>query len=157
MNGYAWEGMPLCIHGYQFDCEQCQRKPNLLKWITETAQEVYNHMGPGHSENVYESAMAIEMTYLDPLYSVPVSRQVPVSLKYKGFTVGVGFVDILLSGLLLVELKAVTKIAPKDVLQVRKYLEAIDLDYGLLINFGNNLEIVEVERLDHGETTITED
>ncbi len=113
------------------------------KWLVGfCAEEVFNEMGPGHTENVYEAAMAIELMISG---TATVTRQVPCPLVYKGHTVGVGYIDMLLDGL-IIELKSVAKLTPKDVQQVRKYLAAIDLDYGLLINFGNDLEIVEVKK-----------
>jgi GxxExxY protein len=121
--------------------------------VKHCAEEVFREMGSGHSEAVYEACLAIE---LQTYYGEPLTRQVPCTLKYKGYTVGVGFIDILLNDF-PIELKAVTKITPKDVQQVRKYLEALDLEYGLLINFGNDLEIVEVQKgRNHDETFSSE-
>ena len=111
-------------------------------WLSKfAAQQVFTEMGSGHSESVYEAAMAIELSYNDQI----VTRQVPCPLIYRGYTVGVGYIDILIPGL-PIELKSVAKLAPKDVQQVRKYLQAMDLENGLLINFGNDLEIVEVTK-----------
>jgi GxxExxY protein len=121
-------------------------------WVKECAEEVFKEMGSGHSESVYEASMAIEIGSWGAYSPLIITRQVPVPLSYKGFTVGVGIVDLLINGALVVELKAVTKITPKDEQQVKKYLEALDLDYGLIINFGTDLEFVEVERSDHGKT-----
>lgn len=122
-------------------------------WITEfSARLVFNEMGSGHTESVYEAALAVELSLNDFV----VTRQVPCPLTYKGYTVGVGYIDILLPDL-PIELKSVSKLTPKDVQQVRKYLQAIDLDYGLLINFGTDLEIVEVKKGDHEQTPSSED
>lgn len=107
-----------------------------------SADQVFKHMGSGHSEAVYEACLALE---LQGYKSEFLSRQVPCTLRYKGHAVGVGYIDILF-GNVPIEIKAVAKLTPKDEQQVRKYLEALDLDYGLLINFGNHLEFVEVER-----------
>lgn len=117
------------------------------------AEEVFKHMGSGHSEAVYEASLVIE---LQIYYGEPLTRQVPCTLKYKEYTVGVGFIDILLNDF-PIEVKAVTKITPKDVQQVRKYLEALDLKHGLLINFGNDLEIVEVQKGENEQTPSSED
>jgi GxxExxY protein len=125
----------------------------MIEWVKECAETVYKEMGAGHTEAVYEACMAIELGY--STFPIIVTRQVPCPLTYKGFTVGVGFIDILADDL-IVELKSVAKLTPKDAQQVQKYLIALDLDNGLLINFGNNLEIVEVQKGDHGETPSSE-
>src|SRR4029079_8059062 len=125
----------------------------MIEWVKTCAEEVFNELGSGHTEAVYEFAMSVELGWINKKDYL-VSQQVPVPLKYKGFTVGVGYIDLLISNQLIVELKSVTKLTPKDVQQVRKYLIALDLDNGLLINFGNDLEIVEVQKAgNHGETT----
>jgi GxxExxY protein len=121
--------------------------------IKYCAEEVFREMGSGHSEAVYENCLALEMLIY---FGEPHTRQVPCTLKYKGYSVGVGFIDILFNDT-PIEIKAVTKLTPKDEQQVRKYLEALDLDYGLLINFGNNLEIVEVQKGEHDKTPSSED
>jgi GxxExxY protein len=100
-------------------------------------------MGSGHSEAVYEACMALELGF-DPFLTI--TRQVPCPLQSKGHVVGVGYIDILVDRKVVIELKSVAKLTPKDVQQVRKYLQAMDLDNGLLINFGNDLEIVEVTK-----------
>lgn len=124
------------------------------EWVKVCAETVFNEMGPGHTEVVYETCMFFELSYLSPYGYAPIliSQQVPCLLKYKGYTVGVGFIDIKIDDL-IVEMKSVAKLTPKDVQQVRKYLIALDLEDGLLINFGNNLEFVEVRKDDHGEET----
>ena len=128
------------------------RKP--FPWVRQCAEDVYNEMGSGHSEAVYESCLALEIS----LYSgEPLTRQVPCALTYKGYTVGVGYIDLLLVNQFPIEVKAVAKVTPKDVQQVRKYLEALDLEHGLLINFGNNLEIVEVQKGENEQTPSSED
>lgn len=118
--------------------------------VKECAREVFREMGSGHSEAVYEACLALE---LQLYYGEPVTRQIPCTLKYKGYAVGVGFIDILINDF-PIEIKAVAKITPKDAQQVRKYLDALDLDNGLLINFGNDLEFVEVTKQISGVLTV---
>lgn len=127
----------------------------MIEYIKNCAEEVFNEMGSGHTEAVYEACMVLELSHCNTLYPVNITRQVPCPLKYKGFTIGVGFIDIVVDDI-IVELKAVAKLTPKDVQQVRKYLGALDLENGLLINFGNDLEIVEVKVGNHGETVNNE-
>lgn len=117
----------------------------MIEWVKECAEEVHKELGGFHTEAVYEFAMSIELGWINKKDYL-ISQQVPCPLKYKGFTVGIGYIDLLIGNQLIVELKSVAKLAPKDVQQVRKYLIALDLNNGLLINFGNNLEIVEVKK-----------
>lgn len=116
----------------------------MIEWIKTCAEAVFKELGPGHSETVYESAMALEISWIDSPCPVSITRQVPCPLLYKGFTVGVAFIDLLVDDV-VVELKAVAKLSQKDEWQVKKYLAATSLEKGLLANFGGSeLEIVEI-------------
>lgn len=128
----------------------------MINLVRLAAEDVFRELGPGHSEAVYEAAMALEMSWYDGP-AISIIRQAPCTIRYKGYPIGVGFIDLLIENRTFVELKAVAKLSPKDVQQVQKYLQHIDLDIqtGLLINFGNDLEIVEVQKGEHGETSST--
>jgi GxxExxY protein len=69
------------------------------------------------------------------LQGIPFKRQHPISVSYKGKPVGQGRLDILVDDKLIVELKAVSAIAPVHSAQVMSYLKATNLPLGLLINF----------------------
>jgi GxxExxY protein len=92
-------------------------------------------VGPGFPEFVYEEALAVELE----LRGIPFQRQVPIALKYKGFEIGDGRLDLLVEGSLVVELKAVESLAPIHVAQLLSYLKATGLSLGLLINFNVRL------------------
>lgn len=116
--------------------------------VTACAEEVHRILGTGHSETVYETALSVELAFL----GINHRNQVPCVINYKGCDIGVGFVDILVEESLIVEVKAVAKLTEKDEAQVRKYLVAAKQDKGLLINFGSDLGIIEVEKAgNHGE------
>lgn len=118
-----------------------------LETVKNCAHAVYNELGAGHSEAVYESAMVVEMGLRD--IEGPIMRQVACPVTYKGFNVGMGYIDILVSYFLLIELKTVAKLTKRDETQVRKYLASTGLGAGLLINFNSeNVEIVEVHSVD---------
>lgn len=142
MSEYPWEGNPLCIHGYQFDCQQCRMQPSILEDVTWAANQVYIELGSGHTEAVYEAALEIE---LEQIYSNPIRRQVPVPIYYSGRVVGTGFIDILIEFYAVIEVKTISKLSWKEEQQVRKYMSGVGLEQGVLINFGQNLEIVEVK------------
>jgi GxxExxY protein len=99
--------------------------------VIDAAFEVHEALGPGYGELVYEAALSLELE----MRGLRFERQ-PVSLvKYKGRCVGEGRLDLLVEGLLVVELKAVPALAPLHTAQVLAYLKATGHTLGLLINF----------------------
>jgi GxxExxY protein len=71
--------------------------------VIDAALEVHRALGPGFLEAVYEQAWAVELE----LRGIPFQRQVPIAIKYKGFDIGDGRIDLLVEDCLVVELKAV--------------------------------------------------
>ncbi len=105
----------------------------LAREIVGAAIEVHRHLGPGQLERVYQAALAHELE----LRGMPFRRQVPVPLLYKGKAVGEFFVDLVVDGKVIVELKAVERYNPLFTAQVISYLRATKLRLGLLINFNS--------------------
>lgn len=103
----------------------------LTQQVIGAAIEVHRALGPGYLESVYEEALSHELD----LRSIPHERQTPITITYKGKTVGDGRVDLLVSCRLIVELKAVDEIAPIHTAQVISYLKATRRHTALLINF----------------------
>jgi GxxExxY protein len=99
--------------------------------VIGAAIEVHRHLGPGFLESTYQKALQVEFR----LRGIPAAPQHPVGLTYKGAAVGEGFLDFLVEECLVVELKAVDKLAPIHTAQVISYLKATKLCLGLLINF----------------------
>jgi len=99
--------------------------------VIGAAIEVHRHLGPGFLESTYQKALQIELR----LRGIPAEPQHPVALQYKGEAVGEGFLDPLVGGCLVVELKAVEALAPIHKAQVISYLKATGLRLALLINF----------------------
>ena len=96
------------------------------------AMEVYNHLGPGLLESVYEKALIHELK----LRGLKVSSQVPVEIVYKGETVGADLrLDIIVNDTLIIELKSVESLMPVHFKQVRTYMKLLDKPVGLLVNF----------------------
>jgi len=93
---------------------------------------VYNELGYGFLENVYESAMEIELTDL----RLNVSRQVPIEVYYKRRAVGHYEADIVVNDVVIVELKAAQTLAASHEAQLLNYLKATRFEVGLLLNFG---------------------
>jgi GxxExxY protein len=94
--------------------------------------DVYNELGPGFLESVYQEAMALALRQA----GLSVRRQVAVDVVFRGLSIGTFRADLLIAGELLVELKAVRTIEQAHLAQVLNYLRATRLEAGLLLNFG---------------------
>jgi GxxExxY protein len=94
--------------------------------------EVYNELGPGFLESVYQDAMGLALQQA----GLSVARQVAVDVVFRGLCVGTFRADLLIAGELLVELKAARTIDQAHLAQVLNYLRATRLEAGLLLNFG---------------------
>lgn len=112
---------------------------DLLETIKEAAREVFSVLGPGYSEQVYESALEVEM--YTRFYSC--RRQVTCPISYKNQIVGYGLIDMVVGDIVL-EIKTVQKISNKEEIQLRKYLLGTGLEHGILLNFGPSAEEVEI-------------
>ena len=96
--------------------------------------EVYNELGCGFLEAVYQECLAIELG----LAEIPFEKQKPLGLIYKGKTIGKSYVaDFVCFDEVLVEIKAVSRLTGEHHAQTLNYLHAGGFDIGLLINFGH--------------------
>ncbi|MDF2627887.1 MAG: hypothetical protein K0R39_1718 [Symbiobacteriaceae bacterium] len=103
----------------------------LTEKILGAAFEVHRSLGPGFLESVYEEAMAVELEQCQ----IPFERQVEVPVCYKGVHVGAHRLDLIISGLVVVELKAVKELADIHTAITLSYLKATKLSVALLLNF----------------------
>ncbi len=94
--------------------------------------EVHKHLGNGFQEVVYQRALSIEMR----LQGIEFSREFEMSLKYKGHNIGTRRVDFFVEEKVMVEIKALTSLEDVHLAQAINYVEAYNLEIGLLINFG---------------------
>jgi GxxExxY protein len=99
--------------------------------------KVYNSLGYGFLEKVYERALMIELAG----EGLAVQNQVPVGVHYKELLVGEYFADIIVEHSIVLELKAAEFVAQEHELQLINYLKATDLEVGILLNFGKKPEI----------------
>ena len=99
--------------------------------------EVYNNLGFGFLEKVYENALYQEL--MDQGLSC--RRHVPITVFYKGKTVGDYYADIIVEGKIILELKAAESLAEEHELQIINYLKATNIEIGLLLNFGKEPQI----------------
>jgi len=113
---------------------------SLTKKIIGCAYEVYNRMGYGFLESVYEKCMLIELRKA----GLKSEYQKPITVHYDGETVGQFIADIFVEDTIILELKSVKTIAKAHEVQLVNYLVATGKDVGLLINFGE--QKVEVKR-----------
>ncbi len=102
--------------------------------IIGCAMEVHRIIGNGFQEVVYQRALSIEMN----LQGIEHQREFEMPLSYKGFNVGDRRVDFLVANEISVEIKAVINLEDVHLAQAKNYLEAYNLQTGLLINFGYN-------------------
>jgi GxxExxY protein len=93
---------------------------------------VYNKLGYGFLEKVYEHAMMLEL----PKFGLECKNQFPIKVYYDLMSVGEYFADILVNNLVIVELKAAENLCEEHEYQLINYLRATDLEVGLLLNFG---------------------
>jgi GxxExxY protein len=93
---------------------------------------VYNTLGYGFLENVYENALKIELQKM----GLHVASQHAINVYYDGQVVGEFFADLLIEDQVIVELKAVRSSLPEHEAQLLNYLNATRYEVGLLLNFG---------------------
>jgi GxxExxY protein len=108
--------------------------------VLGAAINVHRELGPGLLESAYEACLCRELS----LRQINYERQVPLPLRYRGMAVDCGYrVDLIVRGLMLVEVKAVTKVLPIHRAQAMTYIKLLKLNLAFVINFN-------VERLNLG-------
>lgn len=101
--------------------------------IVDAAYKLHTRLGPGLLESVYEVVLARELARR----GLRVERQKAVSFEFDGMCFEDAYrVDLLVEGLVVVELKSVENLAPVHPKQVLTYLRLLNLPVGLLLNFG---------------------
>ncbi len=100
--------------------------------IIGAAMEVHSFLGNGFQEVIYQRALSYEME----LQNISHLREFEMNVMYKNIQVGTRRVDFLVDEKISVEIKALTQIEPVHLAQAINYLEAYNLEIGLLINFG---------------------
>jgi len=94
--------------------------------------DVYNELGHGFLESVYEKSLELALNSL----ALKVCRQIDIPVYFRGRDVGVFSADMLVEGCVLIELKAVRCLDSSHEAQLLNYLRATDIEVGLLLNFG---------------------
>ena len=109
----------------------------LTEKIIQIFYKVYNTLGYGFLEKVYENAMMIEFRKA----YIPAVSQDPIKVIYDEEVVGEYFADILVDRKVIVEIKATKTLIADHEAQLLNYLKATDVEVGLLLNFGPEPEI----------------
>lgn len=109
--------------------EQADR---LSREVIGAAIEVHRVLGPGLLESIYERCLRCELE----LSRIPVIRQLSVRIDYKGFVFEEELrFDLLVDGVLLLELKAVQEVLPIHKAQLLSYMKLLNVPLGLVLNF----------------------
>jgi GxxExxY protein len=108
----------------------------LTKAIIKTFYEVYNELGYGFLEKVYQNSLYLELKNK----GLKVEAQKKISVYYKGIEVGEYYADLLVEDLIILELKAAVCIVKDFENQILNYLRGTECEVGLLLNFGKKPE-----------------
>jgi GxxExxY protein len=105
---------------------------DITEKILEAAFEVSKELGSGFLESVYKNAMVIALR----AKGMKVEIEKPISVEFRGQSVGQFYADLFVNGRIIVELKAISVLMPEHSAQTINYLKATGIEVGLLINFG---------------------
>lgn len=106
---------------------------DITEKIIKAAMNVHSALGNGFQEVIYQRALEIEFALL----GIKFGREVSIPIIYKNVQIGERRVDFLIEEKISVELKAVINLENVHLAQAKNYLEAFNIEVGLLINFGS--------------------
>ena len=129
--------------GYSVDRLKYKEENDLSYTIIGAIYDVYNKLGPGLLESVYEAALAYELKKRD----LKVERQIEVPILYDGKRIDTDLrLDILVEDLVIVELKSVWEMKDVFYLQIDTYLKLTGKHLGLLVNFNTDDIVHSIHR-----------
>jgi GxxExxY protein len=106
---------------------------NITHKIIGCAMQVHSGLGNGFQEAIYQRSLEIEMT----LAGLAFEREKEMSIYYRGMVVGARRVDFFVEEKIMVEIKAIIELEDVHLAQGINYLEAYNMEIGLLLNFGS--------------------
>jgi GxxExxY protein len=112
----------------------------ITEQILKGFYKVYNTLGYGFLEKVYENALLIELQSM----GLEVLQQHPISVYYETHIVGEYFADLLVNNVVILELKTAEHLRSEHVVQLTNYLKATEKEVGILLNFGKDPEFKRV-------------
>ncbi len=107
------------------------RNKELSGRVIEAAIKVHQALGPGFIESIHENALCVELERR----GIHFERQKTVAIQYEGVPVGEHRLDLLVEGVLVVELKAVNELEKVFFAISRSYMKAVGVEDGLILNF----------------------
>ncbi|MFV0443962.1 MAG: GxxExxY protein [Planctomycetaceae bacterium] len=109
---------------------------DLTESIIQAYYHVYNSLGHGFLEKVYENALKRSLEKS----GFRVGQQVPISVFFEGEQVGMYFADLIVNDVVILEIKATERLCSDHEAQLINYLKATNIEVGLLLNFGEKAE-----------------
>jgi GxxExxY protein len=122
-----------------------------MEKIVECVKKVSGTLGNYYKENVYQSALSVELNLAGILFQT----EVVMPIIYKGVGIGYERADIVVYSKdekpeFIIELKSQnTKLGQKEINQLRKYISNLKCDHGILVNFYDSIEIIDVTDKSH--------
>lgn len=107
---------------------------NITDIILKSYYKVFNNLGYGFLEKVYENALFYELKK----QGLVCEKQKPIKVYYDEIQVGEYYADIIVNECIIIELKAAESLAEEHEFQLINYLKATDIEVGLVLNFGEN-------------------
>lgn len=117
--------------------EDNYKHSDITALVIQAFYNVYNKLGYGFLEKVYENALAIECKKL----GLNCLTQCPIEVFYDNEVVGVYIADMVVNRFVIVEIKAASAIAPEHEVQLVNYLKATEIEVGPLLNFGKKPDV----------------
>ena len=122
--------------------------PSAIYILTDEAVSIHKVVGPGLLEMVYEAVLARRLKQR----GLVVERQRAISIEFEGERFDEGFrADLIVNGLVIIELKSVEQVSPVHKKQLLTYLRLTDLKVGYLLNFGDALMKNGIRRIINGK------
>jgi len=116
--------------------------------VVDCAVRLHKSLGPGLLETVYEAVLAKQLERR----GLSVERQKPIPIEFEGLRFDEGFrADLIVNGLVILELKSIEKIHPVHKKQLLTYLKLTHLKLGYLLNFGDELMKNGITRIINGQ------
>jgi GxxExxY protein len=112
--------------------EERLRHEDVTRRVIACAMTVHSRLGSGFQEVIYQRAMAIEMPY----QGLSFEREKEMEIFYRNILIGTRRVDFFIETVIMLELKATSQLDDSHIAQGLNYLEAYNLEIGLLVNFG---------------------
>lgn len=109
----------------------------LTEKIIRIFYKVYNKLGYGFLEKIYENALMIEFRKED----IPACSQFAIKVFYEHEMIGEYYADVIVDNKVILEIKATSGLAKEHEAQLLNYLKATDIEVGLLLNFGPQPEV----------------